>query len=33
MMRDVDAGGLKIRKGDAISIGIKHLCMDKDQWI
>lgn len=33
MMRDVEAAGLKIRKGDAISVSITHLCMDKNQWI
>ena len=33
MKRDVDAAGFKIRKGDAISIGIANLCRDKNQWI
>jgi cytochrome P450 len=33
MMQDVDAAGLKIRKGDAISISMQHLCRDKNQWI
>ena len=33
MMQDVDAAGLKIRKGDAISISMAHLCRDKNQWI
>ena len=33
MMQDVDAAGLKIRKGDAILISMAHLCRDKNQWI
>ena len=33
MMQDVNAGGLNIRKGDAITIGIASMCMDKNQWI
>ena len=33
MMEDVDAAGLKIRKGDAICVSMAHLCLDKNQWI
>jgi len=33
MKQDVDAAGLKIRKGDAISISMANLCRDKNQWI
>lgn len=32
-MRDVDAAGLKIRRGDQISVGMVNLCRDSNQWI
>ena len=32
MMKDVDAAGLKIRKGDQIYIGMGPLCNNPDQW-
>ena len=27
------AGGLKIRKGDAVSVSMLHLCNNKSEWI
>ena len=32
MKKDVDAAGLKIRKGDQIYIGMGPLCNNPDQW-
>ena len=32
MKKDVEAAGLKIRKGDQIYIGMSALCNNPDQW-
>lgn len=33
MTKDVNAAGLKIRKGDLLYVGMAGLCNDPDQWI
>jgi len=33
MMADVEAGGLKLRKGDIFLISMYNLCMNTEQWI
>jgi len=33
MTQDTEAGGLMIRKGDPLLIGIKHLCKNPSEWI
>lgn len=32
MSKDVSAGGLEIKKNDAIFIGIAALCNDPNEW-
>ena len=29
----MDAAGLRIRKGDSITVAMSHLCRDPEQWI
>jgi len=33
MTQDTEAGGLMIRRGDPLVIGIKHLCHNQSEWI